>query len=777
VKRSLVIFGLYVLPALGFTFPLALNLSTGAPAGEAWTYDGFSLLWNLWWFKHALLVLNANPFVTNSIFAPLGADLYLHTFTLFSDLSALPLLAWLSPVAANNLILIVSLALCGYGMHLLASFLFIDLRFKIGESGSQALARERRPSSNKQQATISLQSDGAAFVAGIVFAFTTSTFMYLALGHLNFVTTQWLPFYMLYLLKAVRRPDRRVVFMAALFLALALLVEPSLAMLLVLVTAFFALGKLVLSREPLARRIAGLAPVAAILAVAGVMGLPYLLPALREAFDPRYIPQYWGGAAVFSADLVGLFVPSSLHTFFGSHDWPREWQQALENKARFVDVHIFVIGFGVLGMALLGAAAQRRFRRWLWLALALVVLSLGPILHINGQSTFNLDGMKVIAGMPYIVLHYIPVLNGLRVPQRFSVVAMLCFGVLAGAGAYWVLGRSRSHVAQALLLALMIVLVSVEHILVPIPLADARVPSIYDTIAQEAGDFTIMDIPLGWRSGFGPIGTENTQLQYYQVVHGKRLISGFAARTPSFIFDYFKRQPILNAIATLESEGRLPPDANARDPALAAELAYFYDLRYILIHPPAAAPTPYDATRQRVLDYIRSVFDIDEVSRADGIIVYRVNQLAPRAGLVIDFGTDASSLNRAEGWDANEVIGGATANWMTAREARFFAPLRAEGNYRLTIRAMPFVYPGHPGQTLTVQINGRTVGGPLTLADEWGEYTINIPNGELRPGLDEIVCTASEAAAPVEVLPGSTDTRRLSVAVDWVRLEAAGSTY
>jgi len=751
IKRSLGILGLYLLLAIGFTFPLVLNLSSAAPAGEAWTYDGFSMLWNLWWFKHALLELSANPFVTNGIFAPLGASLYLHTFTLFSDLVALPLLAWLSPVTASNLILLVSLALCGYGMHLLLTYLVV-----VWGLPTNAV-------------------NGAALIAGIVFAFTTSRFVFLAEGHYNFVTTQWLPFYMLYLLKAVRRPSIRVLCLAALFLVLALLVELSLGVMLILVTAFYELGRLVLSRETLPRRVVLLAPPAGVLLVAALASAPYLLPTLRESFDPRYVPQYWGGAAVLSADLVGLFTPSSLHTFFGSHDWPREWQQALENKSRFVSVSSFVIGFGVLGPALIGAVLQPRSRRWLWLALALVVLSLGPILHINGQSTFNLDGMQVIAGLPYVVLHYLPVLNGLRVPQRFSVVAMLCFAVLAGGGAAWVLRRGQSRLLQSVLLAVMIGLVSVEHLTLPVPLADARVPPVYERIAAEPGDFTIMDIPLGWRSGFGPVGTENTRLQYFQTVHGKRLISGFAARTPSFIFDYFKRQPVLNAIATLESEGRLPQAASMRDRASAAELAYFYDLRYILIHPPAASPTPYDATRQRVLDYIRSVFDIDEVSRADDIIVYRVNQPPPQPSVLVDFGTDASSLNRAEGWDANELIGGATANWMTAPESHVFVPLRGGNRYRVTIRALPFVYAGHPPQTLTLRINGRPVGKPVMLADEWSEYAFVVPRDGLQAGLNEIVCTASMDASPAEVLPGSTDARRLRLAVDWIRVESLAS--
>src|ERR1043165_7142243 len=90
-RRSILLLTFFAIVAILSTYPLIFNRSTATPAGEAWSYDGFSMLWNLWWFKHALLNLNANPFVTTSIFAPLGVSLYLHTFTLFSDLAALPL--------------------------------------------------------------------------------------------------------------------------------------------------------------------------------------------------------------------------------------------------------------------------------------------------------------------------------------------------------------------------------------------------------------------------------------------------------------------------------------------------------------------------------------------------------------------------------------------------------------------------------------------------------------------------------------------------------------
>lgn len=504
MRRALTVPAAYLALAVAFTWPLAAGLTTQTPGGEAWTYDGFSMVWNLWWFQRAALWLNSNPLVTDRLFAPLGANLALHTSTLWQALTALPLLAWMPPVAASNLLLIASLALCGYGAYLLALGV-------LGAAGPHARA--------------------AAFVAGVVYAFTTQRFMFLVLGHHNFFATQFVPFYLLYVLRASRpatsaRSTARAVVLAGLFLALCLLTELSLAVMAVLVAGlYWAFASLTrrLSNRPARRGSTGspngvagegsnplpcLQPVqtgegrgggstgsldssigfsvwrgavaiVGSVALMAVMTAPYVVPTLRESFDPKYIPQYWGGAPVTSVDIAGMLVPSTLHPLFGTHDWPREWQQALTNAARFGSVNTFNIGWGVLALAMLGALAYRRARIWAGLALALIVLSWGPIAHIDGQTVFDLDGMQVAAGLPYIVLHYLPVLNGLRVPQRFGVVAVLALAMLAGYGVLWLRQRIRlSGMAAAIALAAVVALVTFEHALMPLPLSDARVPAI-----------------------------------------------------------------------------------------------------------------------------------------------------------------------------------------------------------------------------------------------------------------------------------------------------------
>src|SRR4029079_18923840 len=73
----------------------------------------------LWWFATALLH-GTNPFHTNLLFYPWGADLYLHSLMPFNGLLALPVQVSAGPVAAYNFAILASLVLSALGAYLLA---------------------------------------------------------------------------------------------------------------------------------------------------------------------------------------------------------------------------------------------------------------------------------------------------------------------------------------------------------------------------------------------------------------------------------------------------------------------------------------------------------------------------------------------------------------------------------------------------------------------------------------------------------------------------------
>jgi hypothetical protein len=428
-----------------------------------------------------------------------------------------------------------------------------------------------------------------------------------------------------------------------------------------------------------------------------------------------------------------------------------------EGTARFVDVNTVFLGWVALILAVWASVRLwNRAKAWVVGALIAGVLAMGPLLHINGRSTFDLDGLLVNVPLPFIILHYIPLVRANRVPNRFSVVLMLCLGVLVGFGAFALLRR---FTRRGLLLgmgAVLAFLIVFEHLAIPVPLTEAKVPDWYYTLAEEPGDFAILEFPLGWRNSFGVFGVERTQAQYYQSVHHKRLPSGNISRNPPFKFDYFRRVPIFDSIARVQLYEQLDPARIEQDRLLVDELVYFFDIRYLVFQPIVPNRPPYSDTRPKVEKYVQQVFPLEGIYQdASGLTVYRVSQPAPQTQLSIDFGTDGARLYRGEGWSREETIGDASANWAESRHARLFVPLRQVDDYQMSFRALAFAYEGSPQQTVRLAINGHRLPETFSVGPYWETYTVTLPGDYLRAGLNEVMLEFGYSASPRQVLPGN----------------------
>jgi len=783
LRTDLLVISLYLGLTLVLTYPLVRHLTTHVPGTNV---DEYAFVWNLWWFKHALFDLHTSPLYTQFIFYPLGVSLVLYTLTIFNGVLALPLLPLLGVVATSNVILIFSFVISGYGAYLLVYYLLHASPSPVGDGGGPGWG--------------SLHL--AAFTAGLVYAFTASRFVYTALGHYDMVSTEWLPFYVLFLLKALRQPtnpppasssddfsrrffsrrlwgwlnpkttevvttklrDNRYALAAGLFAALAMYCEMTFGIFLGLFTLLY-----LASPSPaggggpgwgLLRRLAVLAITAA------VLYLPVLIPTLRELLQGDYALEGWGGADFLSVDLLGFFTPTIFHPLWG--------QWAKQATAQFADIHTVFLGYLAPALAVFAVVRYRRqLAVWAVTALTSAILALGPLLHVNGRTLFDLDGLEINVPLPFIILHYLPIVQANRVPNRFSVLLTLALAVLVGFAAADLLARLRRRPLALGLAGLLAFLLVFESLAVPLPLTDARVPDVYRQIASEPGDFAILQLPLGWRNSFGTLGAERTQMQYYQTVHGKRLPSGNVSRNPPFQFAYFARIPIFKSITDLEMYQEVSPEQRERDRALAPEVVYFFDLRYVILHPALPGRLPYADTQAHTEAYVRQVLPLEPQPfyEQDGVVAYRVRQPAAQSDLSLDFGTAAALLYQGEGWGRNEEIAGTTANWAVARQARLFVPLRDMGDYTLTIGALALAYPGSPPQTMTVQVNGHRLPERLALAPAWTPYTVTVPARLLHSGLNEIVLEFAWTAVPGKVLPGSTDPRPLAAAVDFVRLQ------
>ena len=437
-RPSWIVLGVFVVLTLILTWPVASFLGNRIPGTATWAFDESTFGWNIWYFKHALLDLRSSPLHTELIWYPLGIDLILYTFNFFNAIIALPLLLAANVPLASNVTVLLATVLSGFGAYLLTLYV---LRFTFHVS---------RFTSNAQHSTFNVQPSTsfrlAALLAGIIYAFASNRAIYTALGHYNFSTTQWLPFYALYLLKTLREPKPKNAVLAGFFLALAALTDMTFAALL----AMFTLIVLLVSwRELTARRdaVRGLLLAGA---VAAIIWAPVLVPIAREFVTGNYGVSGWGESVKLSADAVGLVTPTDLNPLVndrrtGSDTWPAALRAVEEGKGRFGDINTVFLGFVTLALAVIGAiTARRRLAAWIWTALVFGILALGPLLQIAGRYRFSLDNLLpegVTLPLPFTLLHFLPFISANRAPNRNSTILMLALAVLAGYGAAWLLGR------------------------------------------------------------------------------------------------------------------------------------------------------------------------------------------------------------------------------------------------------------------------------------------------------------------------------------------------
>ena len=692
----------YLLLALALTWPLATHFSSHVPGNGA---DDPPLTWNLWWVSHALLDLKTNPFGSDYLFYPLGINLAFYTFTVLNGLLSIPLQATVGLIPASNTLLLSSFVLSGYGAFLLVLYL---LRQKNGGADEQR------------------SNDGAcyaAFVAGLLYAFTSSKLFYAALGQWDITSSQWIPFYVLCLFKIGDHPRRwRYACLAALFLLFQAYAEMIFASFLVLFTVLWVAWRLITDR-----RAWHVLPPLALTGLLSAVGLaPVLVAMIPDMLAEGDILMVEGGFAdAFSADLLGFLVPTMHHPLFGS----------LVERFRFdytVGQHLY-LGYLALALAVAGVVwgwRRRSVKFWLLSTLVFWLLTLGPALRINGHNT----GLP----LPFALLAQLPFFKGNRYPSRYSVMLALSLAVLAGFGLAailsWIKKRYPSATAFGKLLRpavfmFLAALLLFEHLSVPLPLSDMRVPPVYKAIADTPGDWTLLDVPVAWRNGFRVTGTLDPIImfeQFYQTVHGKRLLAGNISRNPPLKFQYFTEAPILNTLIALETGHQVDPAVIEQDRALAPDVLRFFDVHTIVVHPAEAGP---DA-----VSYIETALPVHPLDAHDesqaSTLAYVVDLPPWPTTWTVAPGDPVSRLSYAEGWGVTT----AAPVWAQRSAVRLLVPASGESTEQnMAFRA--FV-PGE-GQRLRLEINGQAA-GQVDMEPGWMDYKLTLPAGMMQEGLNEV---------------------------------------
>lgn len=612
---------IYVVLTIALTWPLAARWTTDLPGGvhKDGLEDAYQNVWNFWWTYQSVSSF-LNPLITDRLFYPERPNLYYHTLSPINTLLALPITAYWGPIAAFNAVS-------------LASFFF-------GALGAWRLAYDRCGSS------------ATALLAGIIYAW--SPFHMAALvedGQLQIVALHWLPWYVLFLLRAFEHGRRRDLLLAGLFLTLTAWTDWYYTLFLALFTVAYAFWRFVARASHWAAR-CGVLRRLLVVGVIGVLGAaPLLVPMVIESARADYMYLYPSNDPErLSADLLAYWLPARLQTWWGAAPW--DWGVSVGVNRRLY------LGFVALVLAFVGIRRQPAARRWGLVALVFAILSLGPTLRVA----------DVVTGipLPYRLIGNLPIIRLSREPDRFDVLVTLGLALAAAYGMREFLLQRRLS-ARVVLTALLGTALVFDYLAAPLVTRQPQVPAFLATLPH-SDDGALIEYPF-----HADMPYRDAERMLFQTVHGRPISGGYHARL------YPQPQlglPVLRDLAA----GYIASDIVVEPGGWAAALSTL-GYRYIIGYKqqPLGPQNLSFSQAQRFRALVQAGLGVrDPDYEDDWLIVYRVPDAQPAP--LVQFRTGWGAVEQGES--------GQRYRWLGS-QAEMGLYVAVAGSYQLSWSAMP----------------------------------------------------------------------------------------
>lgn len=479
-RTSLVALGFAAL-TIAFAYPVSIHPATRVLGDNP---DTHLFLWTLAWNAHALVAQPLSFFDAN-IYHPYSGTLAYSENLLGSGLIAAPII-WLTGnlVLALNFVQLASCVLCGLGAYVLAR------RVGISHPG--------------------------AVLSGIVFLAAPPRFF--RIGQLHLTAVQWVPFCLAYLHAYLDGGRRRDLWVAAGFFTLQALTSGHGAVFLVVSILALLAYRLVLG-EPIAigKRIRDF----------GVPGVLLLAP-LAWLFAPYRAAQADVGLKRslenwLPAPSSYLATPSHLHQYLRGLFTDTNFN-ATADAWLFPGVTVVILAAFALVPSpapALGHGWRARLRLnsgvfYLLLAILAVWLFLPPPVGL----------------WPH--LYALPVMNFIRVPSRFMILAMLALGVAMGAGFDRVVGGARPPIRMAAAVVVGMLLLA-EYASLPlynVPFA-VEIPAIDRWLDTQPKPFAIAEVPVPSPRNLGAYERQQTMAMLHSTAHWQKTVHGYSGIRPA----------------------------------------------------------------------------------------------------------------------------------------------------------------------------------------------------------------------------------------------------
>jgi hypothetical protein len=521
-----------------FTYPLITGLTTAFaenPIGGS--SDQNIVMWDAWWAKKSLVDLKTNPFFTSYLYYPNGSSLALHALTFLNSTATIPFQMLLEKpkglILGCNMVILLTFVITGIGMYALA----------------------RNTGAGK----------AVAFFAGTAFAYCPYRTMHIV--HTDLLSMGWIAIYMLFLLRTLRERSFLNPVFGGIVFCVSVFTCDVYAFFLLLLTALFLAYALFFDRKTVLTPATLYRFLTLSLLILAVL-VPKLIAILRSG---AAVPQPEWALQILSANPVGYVLPAHKHLFyrfiFGLLPDFKYYVSGVPGHATFLT-------FTVIALAVTAVVKLplRVIGFWLTVFLTFAVLSLGPHLHFWKWST--------TLPLPYLLVHkWMPLFGVIRTPYRFVVLAEMGIIILACYGLKHIsdktdngepgnvlparLSRSSHMMRYGIPIAFSLLLL-VELWNVPFRKSVVPVPPIYTRIAQEKGEFAVLDLPVSSHS------TVNKYM-YYQTLHEKPIPSGVLSRSDPALQEF---------LTDLLPKSSIPGEL---DPQEADKLRQ-HRIRYVIYH-------------------------------------------------------------------------------------------------------------------------------------------------------------------------------------------------
>ncbi|MEI7556476.1 hypothetical protein [Candidatus Chlorohelix sp.] len=615
--RHAIPFGLYLLGAIIFTYPLVLNLGSRIISTPG--SDGWQNLWHLWWVKHSLIDLRALPYYTEMLYYPQRIDLLLDPLNVTTGTLSIPLQYLFGLVVTFNIWVLLAITLAGYCTYLLAGYL-----------------------SNNYS---------AAIIAGFIFAFSPIISLWLNLGQLELLSAFWLPLFALLYLKTLKGKGRWQGYAGFTAFSFVLMSLTSWYFTYYgLIFAGLILLYRLISREEKWRGL--LLRGIGTLLLSGVALLPIVLRTAGAVGGEQNVGRqstlnFW----LNSVALLDLIKPAP--TFF----WKAFGFSDNANQ------RWLFLGFIALALALLGLAVNFK-KQWFWGVTGLIFLelALGPTLRFDSSNNLFAKAADAENGIltPNRLLYALPFGDIARRPLVSLILVMLVCGILATFGLDFLLKRVQNYRLKATLPAIVALLIFLEFIPIPRPLAEASINSFYQKLADTPDNFAVIDLP----------DKSDVLAMYYQTAHEKPMVGGYIARALPYPFAQTPGiKELRSTTPSALSRDIFDPNTLENTPAV----LHYFNIRYVIYHL-NLTDTVSDSYRKAHLEYINEVFQAAPPYYRDSeIVVWRVPDLP---GATKPCGAKAILPGRLGGWNERQFTeSGEVFRWMDGNaEVNFFNP-------------------------------------------------------------------------------------------------------